>query len=178
MVAYYIIPMVTGPYTKESPNRPQYVDEIRCNWTGHNVDSLGVFICKVNTTEEKHTDLAGRSGVRQLPRNYTWETVISTMPPAARNIISNWCNNKDIPFDSTETIGSFLQRVICQGVFTIGKTALATPFQDLTQDQKDKITSLCQKWGITYQTTDTIKQLATRCGPIFWDGPSLNVREF
>ena len=68
-VAYYIIPMVAGPYSRGNGQRPDYVDEIRCNWTGHNIDDYGIYLCKVNTTDAKHTDLASRTGVRQLPRS-------------------------------------------------------------------------------------------------------------
>lgn len=176
--AYYIIPMVAGPYSRTNPQRPQYVDEIACNWTGHNVDELGVYICKVNTTEAKHTDLASRAGVRQLPRGYTWDTVLSTLPPAARNAISNWCNSKSIPYDSSETIGQLLMRIINSGLFSLGNTALNTQVQNLTQTQRDRIATYCQKWNIQYSQTDTVKQISERCGPIFWHGPSLHVEEF
>jgi hypothetical protein len=177
MEAYYIIPMVAGPYSRENPQRPDYVDEIRCNWTGHNVDELGVYVCKVNTTEEKHTDLASRTNVRQLPRAYTWDTLISSLPVAARNVISTWCSNKGIPYTSTETIGELLMRIICSGVFSLGNTGLTTQFRNLTQARKDKIQVLCDKWGITYSTTDTVRTIVDRCGPKFWPGNNLYVEE-
>jgi len=170
-VAYYIVPMVTGPYSRTNPQRPQFVDEIACNWSGHNVDALGVYICKVNTTEAKHTDLAGRAGVRQLPRSATWDTVISTLPPAARNAISNWCNGKGIPYSSAETIGQLLMRIINSGLFALGATALATQYQNLSQAQRDRIAALCQKWGIAQPaSTETVRQISDRLGPVFWPG--------
>jgi hypothetical protein len=169
--AYYIIPMTTAPYSRTNPQRPMYVDEIACNWSGHNVDTLGVYVCMVNTTEAKHTDLASRAGVRQMPRAYTWDTVISTMPAAARNTISNWCTSKSIPYDSTDTIGQLLQRIINSGVFSLGNTAVTTQYQNLTQDQKDKITALCTKWSITQPTaTETIRSINRRTGGIWWPG--------
>lgn len=170
-VAYYIIPMVAGPYSWENKQRPMYVNEIQCNWTGHNVDELGVYVCKVNTTEAKHTDLAGRTGVRQLPRNANWDTVISTLPPAARNVLSNWCNAHDIPYEATETIGELLMRIINSGLFSIRNVALGTQYQNLTQAQKDRIAGLCQKWGETAPgATETVRQISNRLGPVFWPG--------
>src|SRR5512139_2356057 len=181
-VAYYLIPMVAGPYSPENKQRPDYVDEIRCNWTGHNVDALSIYVCKVNTTEAKHTDLASRAGVRQLPRGYTWDTVLSTLPPAARNAISNWCNSKGIPYDASETIGQFLMRVINSHLFSLGNTALATQYQNLTQAQKDRVTALCQRWGQTQPgATETMRQISNRIGPVVWPGNDdgkVHVEEF
>lgn len=168
--AYYIIPMVAGPYSRANPQRPDYVDEIKCNWSGHNVDALGVYICLVNTTEAKHTDLASRSGVRQMPRGYTWDSVISTLPANGRNAISRWCGDHGIPYDSSETIGQLLMRVINSGLFELGNTALDTQFQNLSQAQKDKIDALCQKHGIAHGQTDTVRQISDRCGRVFWPG--------
>jgi hypothetical protein len=181
-VAYYIIPMTEPPYSRQNPQRPQYVDEIKCNWVGHPVDALGVYICKVNTTEAKHTDLAGRTGVRQLPRSASWDTVISTLPAAARNAISNWCNGKGIPYAASETIGQLLMRIINSGLFSLGSTALATQYQNLTQTQKDKVTALCAKWSLPQPAaTETVRQITDRLGPTFWPGSDetrVHVEEF
>jgi hypothetical protein len=177
--AYYLIPMVPGPYSRGNGQRPMYVEDIQCNWTGHNVDELDVYVCKVNTTETKHTDLASRAGVRQLPRDYTWDTVISTMPPVARNFISNWCNSHNIAYDSAETIGQFLQRVINSGLFSLGNVAVSTQYQNLTQVQKDKISNLCAKWNITQPTnTETVRSITNRTGNVWWNGASLYVKEY
>lgn len=177
--AYYIIPMVAGPYSRTNPQRPDYVDEIRCNWTGHNVDEFGVYICKVNTTEAKHTDLASRSGVRQLPRDYTWDTLISSLPPAARNAINNWLTQRGLPAAaSDETIGDVLMRIINSGLFSLGSTPLTTQYKDLTQAQKDKIDALYAKHGLTHTDTDTVKDLSRRGGNRWWNGKDLYVEEY
>ena len=163
--------MVAEPYSRLNPQRPDYVDEIQCNWSGHNVDELGVYVCKVNTTEAKHTDLASRSGVRQLPRSASWDTVISTLPAAARNAIGNWCSNKGIPYDATDTIGELLMRIINSGLFALGNTALTTQYRNLTQAQKDKISALCQRWGQSVPAdTDTVRTISNRMGRLFWPG--------
>ena len=167
--AYYIIPIVAGPYSEENRKRPDYVDEIQCNWTGHNVDALGVYICKVNTTEAKHTDLNGCPGVQQLPREYTWDTVIADMHVAARNYIANnVCAPMDIPYDETETIGEFLMRVINTGLFEFGELALNTQFYELPISSQNKIINLCTKWGIPINDTDTLREISDRVGPVFW----------
>jgi hypothetical protein len=169
--AYYLIPMVPGPYSRGNGQRPMYVDDIQCNWVGHNVDDLGVYVCLVNTTEAKHTDLNSRVGVHAIPRDYTWNTVISTMRPAARNFISNWCNSKNIPYDSSETIGEFLMRVINSGLYSLGNIALNTQFQNLSQTQKDKITALCNKWGnANPSATETVRSITNRTGVTHWPG--------
>jgi hypothetical protein len=163
--------MVAGPYSRENKQRPMYVDEIRCNWTGHNVDELGYYVCKVNTTDAKHTDLASRTGVRQLPRNYTWNTVINTMPLPAQNVIKNWCNDRGIPYDATETLGELLMRIINSGLFSLGSTALTTQYQNLTQLQKDKITAICQRTGIAVpEATETVRSITNRAGRVTWPG--------
>lgn len=177
--SYYIIPMVAPPYSRENPQRPQFVDEIQCNWTGHNVDSLGVYICKVNTTEAKHTDLAGRAGVRQLPRQYTWDTVISTMQAAARNFIRNWMTDAGLVYDSSETLGQALMRIINSGLFDIVGVNPNSAFSTLNAGQQQKIVNLCQKWGLTAPTaSETVKQISSRMGNVYWHGPSLTVPEY
>ena len=42
-VNYYIIPQTAGPYSRSNPQMPMYVDEIRCNWTGHPVPGFDFF---------------------------------------------------------------------------------------------------------------------------------------
>lgn len=171
--------MVAGPYSRTNAQRPDYVDQIRCNWTGHNVDALGVYVCKVNTSEAKHTQLAAQPGVVQLPREYTWDTVISTMQAAARNRIRNFATTIGIDYDTTETIGEFAQRVINSGLWDLGNTVTSVQFQNLTPGQQNKIINLCQKWGLPAPTaTETVKQLSSRGGKKWWAGNELYVEEF
>ena len=178
-IGYYLIPMVAGPYSRTNPQRPAYVDEIRCNWTGHNVDALGVYVCKVNTTAAKHTDLASRAGVRQLPLSITWETVISSLTPVQRNAISNWCSNHGIPYDAAETVGDLLMRVINSGLWQLGSTARTAAFATLTAAQQDRIRALCIKWGQPEpQAAETVAALSQRLGAVYWHGPTLPVTEF
>jgi hypothetical protein len=180
--AYYIIPMMAGPYSRDNKQRPDFVDAIQCNWVGHNVDTLGIYICKVNTTEAKHTTLAAQTGVRQMPRAGTWDTVISTLPSAARTAISTWCTSKSIAYDSTDTIGNFLMRVIQNYLFSLGATAQTIQYQNLTQAQKDKIIALCSKFNLTLPTaTETVRAIVRRCGPVVWpgnDATKIYVEEF
>lgn len=177
--AYYIIPMVAGPYSRANPQRPMYVDEIRCNWTGHPVAELGVYVCKVNTTDVKHSDLASRSGVFQLPRGYTWDTPISALPAAARNVIQSWLADHGLPYDANETIGELLMRIINSGLFSLGAAPLDTQFQNLSQAQKDKILALCTKWKVAPPaSTETVREISRRCGQVWWHGPRLSVSEY
>lgn len=181
-IAYYIIPMVAGPYSRTNKQRPDYVDEIQCNWSGHNVDALGVYVCLVNTTEAKHADLASRASVRQLPRSVTWDTVLSTLPTAARNAILNWCSAHGIPYDATETVGQLLMRIINSGLLSLGATALTTQHRNLTQAQRDKIAALCQrKEQAIPSDTETVRQISDRLGRVVWPGNDrtrVNVDEF
>lgn len=168
-IGYYLIPMVDPPYSRENKQRPQYVDEIRCNWSGHNVDELGYYVCKVNTTVDKHTDLASRTGVRSL--RFAWDTVISTLTPVQRNAIKNWLTGKGLPYDASETIGELLMRVINSGLFSLGSTALTTQYQNLTQLQKDKIAAICQRTGIAVpEATETVRSITNRAGRVTWPG--------
>jgi hypothetical protein len=169
---YYVIPMVAGPYSRANPQRPDYVDAIQCNWTGHNVDLFGVYVCLVNTTAAKHTDLASRAGVYQLPTAYTWDTVISTMQAAARNYIRNLCENRlGIAYSTAETLGELLMRVINSGLFDLGATDPATQFQNLSAAQQNKIIALFAKWGMTLPAqTETVQQISDRGGAMYWPG--------
>lgn len=175
--AYYFIPMVSGPYNRSNPQRPDYVDEIRANWVGHNVDSLGYYVCKVNTTEAKHADLASRAGVLQLPRGYTVNTRLSSLPPAARNAISNWCNQRDIPYDD-ETLEELLMRVVQSGIFVLGNVSLLTEFSILTTEQQNKITEFCIKWGIALPNgNESVRQIVNRSGLVSWNPSRVWVEE-
>lgn len=178
--AYYVIPMTTAPYSRENPQRPMYVDEIACNWTGHNVDALGIYVCKVNTTAAKHALLAASLGVDVLPEQYTWDTVISTMHAAARNFVRNLMENRlGIPYDSSETLGQALMRIINSGLFDLGNTSLSTQFANLNQGQQNKIIQLCEKWGLQVpQSTETVRQITNRTGPVWWPGNNLDVVEY
>ena len=177
-VSYYLIPMVAGPYSRINHQRPDYVDEIRCNWTGHNIDSIGMYVCKVNTTLAKHTDLSSRAGVRALPAEYSWDTIISTMQPAARNYISNQiCSAFNIDYDDTETLGELLQRVINSDLFDTFGVLNSETFANLSPSQQNRITNLFNKWGIPLAETDTVKDLSKRGGQKWWDAPNLYVEE-
>jgi hypothetical protein len=116
--------------------------------------------------------------VRQLPRGVTWETVIGSLTAPQRGAISNWCNNKGIPYDATETVGQFLMRVINSGLFGLGNTALSTQYRNLTQAQRDKISGLCQRWGVPFASTDTVREISDRFGSVAWPGDRLSVKEF
>lgn len=180
---YYMIPMVAGPYGRTNPQRPQYVDEIACNWSGHNVDALGVYVCLVNTTAAKHVDLASRADVFQLPAAYSWDTVISTMPAAARNYVRNLCNNRlGIDYDTSETIGEVLMRIINSGLFELANTPVTTQFQNLSANQQNKIRALFEKLGLTIPAAiETVKQINQRGGRVVWPGndrSKVNVDEF
>jgi hypothetical protein len=186
-VAYYLIPTASGPYSVTNRHRPLYVvgagrgetPEVPCAWTGHPVDALGYWVVKVDTTEANHTALAAKANVRQLPRNYTWDTVISTMPAVARNAISNWCTARGIAYDSTETIGQFLMRVIQAGIFNLGNTTQTTQFQSLTQARQDAIRAICERLGQPAPSnTETVRQIVRRLGPFVWNGPDLTLPEY
>jgi hypothetical protein len=183
MILYYIIPMVAGPYSRTNAQRPDYVDEIQCNWSGHNVDALGMYVCMVNTTAAKHADLASRAGVVQMPSVYTWDTVVSTTQAAARNRIRNFLLILNIaPYTSTETIGDVLQRVINSGLWDLGNVAQNTIFSNLNQGQQNKIISICKRLGLPTPTaSETVSQLSKRTGPMVWPGNDrsiVNVGEF
>lgn len=182
-IGYYIIPMVAGPYSRANPQRPMFVDEIRCNWSGHPVDALGVYVCKINTTEAKHSNLDGRTGVRSFPRNVTWDTVIATLPAVARNRISAWCTSKAVPrYDSAETIGQLLQRVISGGLLDLHGQTLTTQFQSLSGERQQRIRDLCQRFRRSEPaSTETVRQIVNRLGNDVWpanDATRVHVEEF
>jgi hypothetical protein len=137
-----------------------------------------VYLCVVNTTEAKHTQLASQTGVRQLPRGYTLDTVISSLNGAGRNRISDLCTSFGIPYISSETIEQFIGRVIGSGAFELGAIDVSTQFSGLPPGQQQKIQSMFNKWGIPYSSTDTVRQIVDKFRPVSWNPRSCHVEEF
>lgn len=178
-VGYYIIPAVPGPYSRQNPMRPQYVDEIRCNWTGYPVPSLAIFICKVNSTDVKLADLDSRNGVYALPRGYTWDTPLLSLPAGARVAISNWCANHNIVYDENETIGELLLRIINSDLFNIFGVPRDATFGSLNSEQKNRILNLFIKHNLAPPSdTETVASISKRGGGTWWNAPLLYVPEF
>ena len=125
-IGYYLIPMVDPPYSRENKQRPQYVDEIRCNWSGHNVDELGCYICLVNTTPAKHGDLSSRAGVIRLGDR--WEEPSNSNSRAA---LQKWMGKKKMAYDANETVGDLANRIIKNGHAALrGKSGQVWPGGD------------------------------------------------
>jgi hypothetical protein len=176
-IAYYIIPMVPGPYSRENPQDPAYVFEIRCNWTGHNIDQFGVFVCKVNTTPAKHADLESRPGVWKFPEDGL-NTVISTLHAATRNRISNKLGQIGLPYYEDETLKDLIQRVIVAGVLEWGNADRYTTLDDMPGNSQARTSNIFSKWGWAYNGTDTLEQLLNTCKNDFWNPEAYPVREF
>ena len=174
-VGYYIIPIAPPPYGPGNGERPLYVDAIRCNWTGQPFRSLGVYICKLNTTDAKHADLEAQTGVRRLP---DWNMPLSDLPPGKLNALANWCAGHDIAFDATETVGSFILRVVNLLGFGIRGVAGTATVGSLTQTRRDRIANLLAKWGKAYSDTETVSSLLPRCAPGRWRLNECQVEEF
>lgn len=178
-IAYYIIPMVPGPYSRENKMRPMYLDGLSpCAWTGHNVDAFGVYVCKVSTTSANHYWLSARPGVIQISAGDNgWDAVIETIPRRSSETIASWCNRWNIAYDGKMTVGRLLMRIIGYGVLAVTSATSRMPMRDLPQAQREHILRHCVMHNIPYSSTDTIDQIIDRAGPVFWNGRDLYVQE-
>lgn len=177
MISFYLVPMTQPPYDRVNNQRPEYVNEIQCSWTGYPLDSFGYYVCKVNTTPAKHTDLEGRQGVWRFPPDGL-ETVINTLHPSERNRISQLCGNIGVPYYSDETLRSLLQRVIVTDVLEWGNSDRYTSLDAMPGNSQARTSNLFGKWGLSFTSADTLEQLQAICGDVFWNPDTLMVGEF
>ena len=59
--------MSEPPYSKENPQRPQYMDELRINWTGSPLMIKKHYLVMANSTPEKLLELQNKKGVIDMP---------------------------------------------------------------------------------------------------------------
>jgi len=175
-VSFYVIPMTDPPYDRVNNQRPLYVRETLVAWTGYPLDSFGVYVCKVNTTEAKHTQLEGSQGVWRFPPDGL-ETVIDTLHPSEKNRISQLCGQIGIPYYSDETLKSLIQRVIITDVLEWGNSDRYTTLADMPGNSQARTSNLFGKWGLSYSTANTLEQLQAICGDTFWNPDTLMVPE-
>lgn len=168
-IHYYLVPMSAPPYSRENPQRPLYMDDIRCNWTGHPLNGLGYYVCLVNTTDAKHSELANQPGVQRLPGN--WNTPVLSLSTPLQNTINRWCNNHNIPYDPNETIGELIERIIASAVLGLQGYQLSTPFSLLPAYKRKQIIAFCQqsKFAIP-NDNETMSTLLHRSGRDIWPG--------
>lgn len=74
--------MTEPPYSKENPQRPQYMDNLRINWTGSPLFAKKYYLVKANSTLEKLNTLQAEAGVIDLPNINT--DVMETLPVARK----------------------------------------------------------------------------------------------
>jgi hypothetical protein len=177
MISFYLIPMTEPPYDRVNNQRPEYLNEIQANWTGYPLDSFSYYVCKVNTTLTKHTDLESRQGVWRFPPDGL-ETIINALHPSEQNRISQLCGNIGIPYYSDETLRSLLQRVIVTDVLDWGNNDRYTSLENMPGNSQSRTSNLFGKWGLSYTSTDTLEQLQAICGDTFWNPDTLYVEEF
>lgn len=176
-VAYYLVPMEPGPYSRTNKQRPQFMDEIKCNWTGYPLMGFDRYLCKVNTTAAKHADLESRAGVWAFPPDGL-NTVISTLHPSERNRIQQALNQLSLPYYNDETLRNLIQRVIMAIECEWGSADRATELQNMPGNSQARTANLFNKWGIQYQLGDTLEQLLAAGGDTFWNPEALVVQEF
>jgi hypothetical protein len=174
---FYIIPMTTVVEGSRTIQKPDFVDALQCNWTGHNLDHYNVYICMVNTTEAKHTQLAAQTGVRQLPR-VKLSRLVSSMPAGVISKIQTVLTNLDLPYYADESLKQLMQRILVSGLFEIPNISLDTLLRDLPQAVQTRGAAFMDKWGVSYSGTDTVGQIIARCRDVFWNPDTVDVEEY
>lgn len=61
--------MSEPPYSRENPQRPMYMDELRINWTGSPLFKRKCYLVMANSTPEKLLLLQNKKGVIDMPNN-------------------------------------------------------------------------------------------------------------
>lgn len=74
--------MSEPPYSRENPQRPKYMDELRINWTGSPLFVKKHYLVKANSTLEKLNKLQAEAGVIDLPNTNT--DVMESLPVARK----------------------------------------------------------------------------------------------
>lgn len=74
--------MTEPPYSRENPQRPKYMDELRINWTGSPLMIKKHYLIKANSTLVKLNELQSQDGVIDLPNVNT--DVIENLPVARK----------------------------------------------------------------------------------------------
>ena len=169
--------MTQPPYDRVNNQRPEYVNDIQCNWTGYPLDLFGYYVCKVNTTSAKHALLEASQGVWKFPEEGL-ETVIDTLHPSEQNRISQMCNSIGIPYYSDETLRILLQRVIVTDVLDWGNHDRYTTLADMPGNSQSRTSNLFGKWNLSFADTNTLEQLQAICGDVFWNPDTLTVQEY
>lgn len=67
MIKCFLVPMTEPPYSRENPQRPQYMDELRINWTGSPLMVKRHYLIMANSTPEKLLELQNKKGVIDMP---------------------------------------------------------------------------------------------------------------
>lgn len=177
-IAYYLIPIVEGPYSRENPQRPKYVSVIRCNWVGQCLPLLkNHYLCKVNTTETKHAALQAEIGVRLLPR-YPLLTLVGNLPAGAIQQIHAALTWLALPYYADETLRHLIQRIVVSGLFGLPNVGRDTLLRDLPLAVRQRGGALLDKWNIPYTGNDTVLEVLQHCRDIFWNPDHQFVEQF
>ena len=170
-IGYYIIPTTDPPYSVFNPKAPKYLDDLKCDSTGHNLDKFGVYICAVITTDEKHKILCEQKGALSLPG---WDDPLSKMDITKAVGLAAWLDSKGLAFDSKETTAKLLHRMLaCSLLGLTGREDVTTSKDALTISQKSALSTLCTLREITVSSNDTIRTISDKIGEKCWNGPQV-----
>lgn len=67
MIKCFLVPMTEPPYSRQNPQRPMYMDELRINWTGSPLFKAKHYVVKTNSTAAKLLLLQNKPGVIDFP---------------------------------------------------------------------------------------------------------------
>lgn len=128
MIKCFLVPMTKPPYSKENKQRPEYMDELRINWTGSPLFVKKHYLIMANSTPEKLLELQNKPGVIDMPN--IDEDKLSNLPLARK------VKNKEIEkvlsrtFDEKLTVKDFINSVANSEGNTWNKDKLFVPDEE------------------------------------------------
>jgi hypothetical protein len=72
---------------------------------------MGVYVCQVNTTDEKHVELSKQSGVVRMAK---WTDKLSSLAKTESDKITALCTTSDVAYDSKDTVGTFVNKLVAK----------------------------------------------------------------
>lgn len=118
--------MSSPPWSKQNPQGPLYMDELRTNWSGSPLPQSSAYVVKVNSTPEKLLELQNKPGVVDFPN--VDEDILDSLPTERKlkdKAIKDLLKIKDV---KDEKVRDFINRCArCEGNSSWDKDKLFVP---------------------------------------------------
>lgn len=126
MIKCFLVPMTEPPYSRQNPQKPMYMDELRINWTGSPLFKSKYYVVKANGTVAKLIELQGKTGVKDFPNIDT--DILSDLPDSRKTKDAEIKSLVKITDVAGEKVKDFINRTArCEGNTVWDKDTLFVP---------------------------------------------------